>query len=191
MDLLLLTSHVVTTLSVLTVVGQLISLAIIVLLLCDCFFSHKYILRNKKLVWNVCAAMFLVALISTAGSLFFSEIVEWLPCKECWFQRIFMYPQVLILGLALWKKDWHIAPYILLLCLFGIPISLHHYLEQMSLLLGPVATDSAYSCDASGASCASTYIFEFGYITIPLMAFTGFVMNALGSLLLMRATAKK
>jgi len=136
--------------------------------------------------------MFIVAATATAGSLFFSEIAGWVPCKDCWLQRIFMYPQAVLLALALWKKDKGIAPYILALCLIGAAISTDHYIDQVEAAFFPEPSGEELGalmepCDATGISCAETQIdFAFGYITIPMMALTAFVLNALGSVALLR-----
>ncbi len=137
---------------------------------------------------NGLTLMLIVALAATGGSLFFSEIAGWTPCKLCWWQRIFMYPQVLLLGIALWKRDRTIARSILVLSVIGMLIALYHYGEQVHASLLP--PDAALEpCDATGESCARTEIrFHFGYITVPFMAFSAFLLNTLGSLQMLRRT---
>lgn len=172
-------------LSVLTIAGQLIALALIVLLLRSAFGSGD----ARGLRWvagHGLALMLIVAGVATAGSLYFSDVALWTPCKLCWYQRIFMYPQVVLLLIAIWKRDQNIARYILPLCLIGIVIASNHYFEQVSAALAPPA-DPSIPCDTSGVSCASTPFFHFGYITIPMMALTAFALNALGALAMMRA----
>lgn len=126
--------------------------------------------------------LLLFALVATGGSLYFSEIAHWTPCKECWFQRIFMYPQVPILFLALLAADRRIAPTILALCLIGSAFSVHQYIGQVQTLLSP---ELAQACGDPNVDCNATEIFTFGYITIPLMALTAFAMNALLSVRMM------
>jgi len=130
--------------------------------------------------------MLIVATTATLGSLFLSEIAGWTPCKDCWLQRIFMYPQVVLLAIALWKGDRGIAKYILALCVIGAVLSLHHYIEQIYATFFAPPTDPLVPCDASGVSCSKTYTFRYGYITVPMMALTGFVLNALGSIVVLR-----
>ncbi|WP_249686020.1 disulfide oxidoreductase, partial [Bacillus velezensis] len=65
--------------------------------------------------------------IATLGSLYFSEIMKFEPCVLCWYQRIFMYPFVLWLGIAVVKKDYLIASYSLPIASIGACISLYHY----------------------------------------------------------------
>ncbi len=112
---------------------------------------------------------FAVSLVATLGSLFYSEIAGYAPCKLCWFQRIFMYPEVALLGFAAIKKDFkNILNYALSLSVIGFFISLYHnYTYYGGALSG--------SCGISGL-CAKRYVFSFGYISIPLMALTGFFL---------------
>jgi disulfide bond formation protein DsbB len=113
---------------------------------------------------------FIVALVSMSGSLTYSDILGYEPCKLCWFQRICMYPEVLLLGVALYRREKSIIPYALLLAVFGEIIALYHYIVQLGLVPAP-CTVSGYS-----VSCAKKFVLTYGYITIPLMAFTAFVM---------------
>lgn len=114
----------------------------------------------------------LVSLAATVSSLFYSNIAGFAPCYLCWWQRIFMYPIVILAGLALIKKDKKIVDYILALAVIGGVISLYHnfiYYYNGGL--------SAF-CDlgAGSVSCIKRYVFEFGYVTIPLMALTAFML---------------
>ena len=114
---------------------------------------------------------FIIALTATVGSLFYSEVAGFEPCKLCWFQRIFMYPQVILLGLAFLKKDGNIADYVLGLSAPGVIIAGYHYLLQLGVA-------PAFSCSAVGysVSCSQRFVMNFGYITIPLMAFSAFLL---------------
>lgn len=110
---------------------------------------------------------FIVALTALLGSLFYSEILHYEPCKLCWYQRIFIYPQVLLLGIALWKKDRHIINYSLIFAIIGGLIALNHYILQVTGV-------SLLPCSAVGysVSCSKVFVLRFGYITIPMMAFS-------------------
>lgn len=114
---------------------------------------------------------FIIALLGTVGSLTYSEVIGYEPCKFCWFQRVFLYPQVLILGVALFRKDKNIFPYISGMSVVGGIIALYHYLMQLGWA-------PAVSCDAIGysVSCSKVFIMSLGYITIPMMAFTAFAL---------------
>ncbi|MDT3424771.1 disulfide bond formation protein DsbB [Paenibacillus forsythiae] len=112
----------------------------------------------------------LVALVATAGSLYLSEVLKYEPCKLCWFQRIFMYPQVFLLGIATYRGDRRVIPYVLPLCAAGGSISLYHYAEQKIPALG-----SVIPCTV-GVPCSKDYLNFFGFITIPLLALTAFTL---------------
>jgi disulfide bond formation protein DsbB len=154
-------------LSYLTVIGQI---AIVVMLVNLLVFKGKsglsQVINQKFLL-----LAFIVALTATLGSLFYSEIAGYEPCKLCWFQRILMYPQVILLGLALWKKDPGMAAYGLVLSVLGALIAGYHYLLQIGAV-------SALPCSAVGysAACSQRFTMNFGYVTIPMMALTAFLM---------------
>ncbi len=114
---------------------------------------------------------FLYAAVSAAMSLVYSEVIGFDPCKLCWLQRIFMYPQVVLLGIAAYKKDPDVADYSIGLSLVGGLIAVYHtYIQLGGSPLIP--------CSRVGyiPRCSQRYVFEFGYITIPVMALTAFVM---------------
>jgi len=116
------------------------------------------------------AFAFVVSLVATGGSLFLSEVLGFIPCDLCWFQRIFMYPQVLILGRAALKDDWSAAGYALPLNMIGGGISAWHYaLQKVPALadMGPCR---------SGIPCNADYLDWFGVITIPLLALIAFIL---------------
>jgi disulfide bond formation protein DsbB len=169
---------VVSFLSVLTLLSQVIALVAILLLLFRPTSAPIGFLGRHGLT-----LMLTVALVATLGSLYFSDVAGWTPCKLCWYQRIFMYPQVILLGVAVWRKDTAVARYVLLLSLIGILIAAEHYREQVMAALYPDAPIEP--CDETGTSCARTPFFHFGYITIPLMALTAFTLNALGAAVLL------
>jgi len=125
---------------------------------------------------------FVFSLLATLGSLFLSNIVGLTPCELCWFQRIVMYPQVILFGLAFWKRDSHIVIYGAILSFLGLILSGYHYLLQINL--APIATTC--SILKSSSSCNSVSIREFGYITIPLMAFTAFLLLFLVQIILIK-----
>lgn len=114
---------------------------------------------------------FLVAAIATGGSLFFSEVASFVPCELCWFQRICMYPlSILLLFLAV-HRDNRAARYLFVFPLVGGGISIYHLLVENHV----VAQASACLVSAPGG-CATKWIDEFGFMTIPTLALTGFVL---------------
>ena len=115
--------------------------------------------------------IFLVSLAGIVTSLVYSEIFGFTPCGLCWLQRVFLYPQAILAGLALLKRDRNIADYLLSLSVVGALVALYQHYLQMG---GTILID----CPAVGvgADCAKRIVFEFGYITFPLMSFTVFAL---------------
>ncbi len=114
---------------------------------------------------------FLVAAIATGGSLFFSEIAGFVPCELCWFQRICMYPLSIVTLLAALANDRRVAGYLLPLPVVGAGVSVYHLLVEN----GVVKQAEACLLSAPGG-CATKWIEEFGYVTIPVLALTGFAL---------------
>lgn len=113
----------------------------------------------------------LVVFGGMAGSLYFSEVAKFPPCELCWYQRVLLYPQLVLLGLALLKKNRDIELQVLTLSVFGLVISVYQsYLQYGGTALIPCSTS------ALAVSCGQKNFLEFGYITIPVMAMTGFVL---------------
>ncbi|MBP1973783.1 disulfide oxidoreductase [Cohnella thailandensis] len=125
-----------------------------------------------------------VSLVATGGSLFLSEVMHYVPCDLCWYQRIFMYPQVLLLGRAALKDDRRIAGYVLPLSIIGGLISIYHYAEQK------VPGFSGVVPCRSGVPCNKDYLDWFGVITIPLLALIAFALIA-AILITLKVTSKK
>lgn len=117
-----------------------------------------------------------IALIAVLGSLFFSEYADFVACRLCWYQRIFMYPLAFLLLVGALRKDVRTAvQYTFLLPIIGAGVSIYHlYIEH-----NPDAESAG--CKIGGGSCATKWIDEFGYITIPTLALTAFA--AIGVLL--------
>lgn len=129
---------------------------------------------------NILLFMWVVSLTATMGSLFFSEIRGYEPCELCWIQRIFMYPLVLILGVAYVQKNARIAVTTAIFSVFGGAISLYHYgLQKVSFL-----SENAPACGR--VSCTGEYINILGFITIPFLALTAFVLIAITSFMLLK-----
>lgn len=117
------------------------------------------------------AVGFVVSLLSVIISLIYSDVIGYAPCKLCWIQRIFLYPQVIILGLAIWKKTKDAGSYCLALSTVGAVVAAYQFYGQSfnSNILGACAADG-------GPSCTVRYFVEFGYVTIPLMSLTVFLL---------------
>lgn len=113
---------------------------------------------------------YLISLLGLLGSLYYSDIVGFAPCVLCWYQRIFMYPQVFILGLAIYKGgDKNVIPYALLLSFVGMIISLYHNFVQI------MPVESVTCSIFSTVSCTEDYFTVLGYLNIPSITLTAFV----------------
>jgi disulfide bond formation protein DsbB len=160
-------------LGIVTIIAQVLSLVLLVSLII--FYTQKKVvfplnLFGRYALW----AGFIVALTATSGSLFYSEVAGFTPCIFCWYQRIMMYPQVIIFGLALWKKDFHIVDYPLALSVVGALLAGYHYWMQF-------AANPLSPCSAIGfsVSCSQRFVTTLGYITIPMMALSAFLLIGL------------
>lgn len=131
---------------------------------------------------NLLLAIWGVAVIATGGSLFYSEIVGYEPCELCWFQRILMYPLIIIYGTALFKKQLSIALPGLILSGIGMCVSTYHYLLQKL----PALKEAGGACGL--VPCNVEYVNYFGFITIPFMAGTAFIMIFVMHIFLLKQT---
>ena len=111
---------------------------------------------------------FVVAAVATAGSLYFSEVADFVPCRLCWFQRIAMYPLSVVLLVAALRGDrgvrWYAGP----LAAIGALVSTYHYLIEWRPSL------EGGACGV-GPSCADIWFRELGFVTLPFMALCGFL----------------
>jgi len=162
----------------LTIIGQIFILSAVVLLIATKYRKNKIIsiFADRAIFLS-----FLVALTSTLGSLYYSEIAGFPPCDLCWFQRIFMYPQVLLLGLACLKKDKNIIDYSLAMVITGWFISLYH--NYIYFMAKPTSFCSIIT------PCTQKYVIGFGYISIPFMTIIAFTM--IGILLYIKKTSRE
>ncbi len=135
------------------------------------FFRHldnKFLLFFKKYTFFF---GFIIALGAVCASLFYSEIIGFPPCELCWIQRIFLYPQLILFGVELYKRDRSVVDFSIVFATLGSIVSLYHiYIENGgSSGLGCAVLTPA---NLNQISCVFRYIYEFGYITIPIMALT-------------------
>lgn len=134
-----------------------------------------------KKVEYMLLSMWAVALTATLGSLYFSEILQYEPCKLCWYQRILMYPLVLILGVAYAQKNVQIAMTSLIFAIIGGCISTYHYsIQKLSFMQA-----SAPACGK--VPCTGEYINYFGFITIPFLALVAFIFIAISSVIVLKS----
>lgn len=171
--------NIETALAFLTIIGQIL----IVLIFVSSFFSSwpRRFFGKFGLIIS-----FFIALVSMLLSLYFSEIVLWEPCVLCWYQRIAMYPLVVIFAVGVWKQDVSARTYGLALSSIGLIISIYQIYLQ---ILGATGVESSGFCSAIGAAdCSEIYMLEFGYVTFPVMAATAFIAIILIQLLGSRDT---
>lgn len=159
-------------LSIFTVIGDVFLVVIALIFILKWVFNEKDIYGAvakfffKHGLW----LSFLLAVATTLGSLYYSEIANFEPCKLCWLSRIFMFPQVVLLGIALARNDRGIAVYSMALSALGLLISINQNLFQWFNF-------SVIPCSANAVSlCNKLFVFEFGYVTIPIMALTSFML---------------
>lgn len=147
-----------------TIILQIISVLILFLLFinsennrCLSFIKENFIILG-----------FFLSFFSVLFSLFYSEILNYAPCFHCWIQRIFLFPQMFLFGVAWFRKDKNVFWYSLPLLLVGILDTIYlNYIYYFN-------PDSA-PCDASGVSCVKRLVSEFGgYISIPMFSLTIF-----------------
>ena len=113
---------------------------------------------------------FIISLVATLGSLFFSEIMHFVPCSLCWYQRIFMYPLVFLFLINLLFPDDKLFKYAILLVVFGWIISIYH-----NLLMFGIIPEDLSPC-VQGVPCSTVYLNWLGFITIPLLSFFAYTI---------------
>lgn len=123
-----------------------------------------------------------VATVATLGSLYYSEIANFVPCRLCWYQRICMYPLAVILLVGLVLRDHRVRLYAAPFVVVGAPLSLYHWLLERG-----VFTEST-ACSAT-APCSVPWFEELGYVTLAFMAMSGFLL--IGTLLLVDWLAER
>jgi len=129
---------------------------------------QKTALQDRQ--WRFIFCAWLVAALSTLGSLFFSEVMDLIPCVLCWYQRIFMFPLALILLLALHPLDSRVWRYALPLTLVGLVMTLYHCLLFYGLI-----PESLQPC-RQGVSCADDSMVLMGFLPIPLLSLAAFAI---------------
>lgn len=112
-----------------------------------------------------------IGTLSIFGSLYYSEVEKLIPCTLCWWQRICMYPIAVIMSVGILRNDKAAALYTLPLAVIGLLISGYHTLLQWGVVTEPILSCSTQSA----VSCAKADVDYFGFITIPFLAFLGFV----------------
>ena len=125
-------------------------------------------MRNETNEWALIFGAWLIASVSTLGALFFGEVMQLPPCVLCWYQRICMFPLVLILPVGLFPLDRKIVRYALPLAAIGWLFAVFHL-----LLIAGVIPESIKPC-TQGVPCSEKVIEWFGFVTIPLLSVVAF-----------------
>jgi disulfide bond formation protein DsbB len=166
------TRDTIVVLAALGVAGQVLGGLLILVALAAAAGARRPLRGLRAALWGYeLWAAFVVAAIATGGSLFFSEIAHFVPCELCWFQRICMYPLSIVTLLAALRGDHRVARYLLPLPVVGAGVSVYHLLVENGVV------EQAKACLASApGGCATKWIDEFGWMTIPTLALTAFVL---------------
>lgn len=123
---------------------------------------------SEQTAWNLIFGCWILAAVATLGSLFFSEVMGLKPCVLCWYQRIFMYPLVVILLVGMYPLDKKVVRYALPLAVIGWLFAVYHYLVYSGYI-----PEGLQPCDQD-ASCAEINLELFGFITIPMLSIWAF-----------------
>ncbi|WP_088322320.1 disulfide bond formation protein B [Bacillus cereus] len=121
------------------------------------------IIRKYHIVisWMIATSAMLISLV-------FSEWIKLPPCDLCWYQRMAMYPLVLILGIGMYRKDPYVSTYAFPFACIGLLIVIY----QITIQVFPV--NEIKICSV-GVSCTEDYLNMFGFISIPMLSFIGFL----------------
>lgn len=147
----------------------LLALGFAVMIVVTMFVAPLDGLRREFVRWALPLG-FAVALVAATGSLNYSENIGYTPCEFCWYQRIAMYPMVLLFGVAMIMRDKKVWLYTLPISLIGAGLSTYHFQLQHW-------PDQGSSCDVA-APCTFQWVDEFGFVSIPFMALCGFLLIA-------------
>ncbi len=130
-------------------------------------------LIDKISVETIHYAILIQAGLGMAGSLFFSEVMNLPPCVLCWYQRIALYPIVILTAIGIIRNDRKLYISVLALSLPGLAISIYH-----NLLYWKILPESVAPCTL-GISCTTKFFEWFGFITIPFLGLVAFTVVTL------------
>ena len=118
--------------------------------------------------WMLLFSAWSITAVATAGSLFFSYVMDFAPCVLCWYQRIFLFPLVIVLARGLFPLDRAVVRYALPLAALGWLVAGYH-----NLVYAGIIPESLQPC-TQGVSCTEEYIELFGFLSIPLLSWLAF-----------------
>lgn len=134
----------------------------------DIIFQKLYLGANLTKSNFLILLSFITASIATMGSLFFSEVMQFVPCSMCWYQRIFMYPLVLIFLVNTLYPDNKVFKYAMPIVIVGLLFAIYH-----NLLMFGIIPESVVPC-VQGVPCSTEYINWLGFITIPFLSLSAY-----------------
>ena len=140
--------------------------------------------NQKDTNWNILFLCWLLVSVSALGSLFFSYVMEFAPCVLCWYQRIFLFPLVIILAIGLFPFDKKVVKYALPIAIAGWLTAAYH-----NLLYAGIIPESIQPC-SQGVSCTEEYINLFGFLSIPMLSLLSFSTIVTLLIILYRRTSK-
>jgi disulfide bond formation protein DsbB len=117
--------------------------------------------------WGIYCCAWLVALIATLSALFIGEVLGQMPCTLCWYQRIAMFPLVIILGIGCFRSELSAIRYAIPLVLAGLGFALYHSLVYSSIITQITPCDTSNSCSGSAMTL-------FGWLPLPYLALLSF-----------------
>jgi len=153
-------SETIAILNTALAIGGVLVFLVSSILVVDLYTSRVF----AKLIdlWGMVVAL-VFTVSSTVLTLVYSEVFGFVPCGLCWLQRVFLYPQVILLAMALVYKEKVAARYGLVLSILGFFVAIYqHYLQMGGAEL--------VACPTSGGDCAKRFLFEFGFVTFPLLS---------------------
>jgi len=155
---------IISQINIVVALGALLSLAGLLVFV-------FFVSRGKQIFTKDCSWLWLLfgmSFFGTAMSLVYSEIFGFVPCGLCWLQRVFLYPQVIIAGIAIYTKDRGVFDYIITLSFAGTIVALYQFFLQMGISAPTI-------CPVSGAeNCANPVLLEFGFVTFPFVSLSFF-----------------
>ncbi|MGX5219109.1 disulfide bond formation protein B [Pseudomonas segetis] len=134
--------------------------------------------------WHLLLCAWALALVASLSALFIGEVMGQAPCNLCWFQRVFMFPLAIVLGIACYRSDATVWRYALPIAGLGWLVALYH-----SLLYFGVFGDSIQPCGAGG-SCSSSNMTIFGAIALPVLSLIVFSLICMLLLMISRRSTQ-
>jgi disulfide bond formation protein DsbB len=130
--------------------------------------SRAWPAERPELDWILLFSAWLITAVATTGSLFFSYIMGFAPCVLCWYQRIFLFPLVIVLARGLFPLDRAVVRYALPLATLGWLVATYH-----NLVYAGIVPERLQPC-TQGVSCTEEYLELFGFLSIPMLSWLGF-----------------